>query len=226
MTQDMFAQLTASVVNGKVQEAADLTRRAMAEGLEPLTIIDRGLKPGMDIVGDRFSCGEAFIPHLVLAGRAMQAGMKVLEPELKRRGEGTSPAGKAVIGTVKGDIHEIGKSLVGIMLAAGGFEVHDLGADVPVEAFVAKVRETNAQIVGLSALLTTTMVVQRRIIEALAAAGLRRRVGVMVGGAPVSRSWAEEIGADGYADDARGAVQEANRLLAGLGPTDRPVAGL
>ena len=216
MSEDLLSQLTGTVVNGKAQETADLTRQALAVGLPPLEIIDRGLKPGMDVVGERFSCGEAFIPHLVLAGRAMQAGMRVLEPELKRRGEGASRAGTAVIGTVKGDIHEIGKSLVGIMLTASGFEVHDLGVDVPVEAFVAKIRETNAQILGLSALLTTTMVVQRRIVEALTAAGVRGQVQVMVGGAPVSRSWAEEIGADGYAEDARGAVQEAKRLLAGI----------
>ncbi len=226
MSEDMLSRLTAAVVNGRPQDADDLTRQALAAGLDPLAIVDRGLRPGMDIVGERFSCGEAFIPHLVLAGRAMQAGMKVVEPELKRHGEGTSPAGRAVIGTVKGDIHEIGKSLVGIMLTAAGFEVVDLGVDVPVEAFVAKVRETNAQIVGLSALLTTTMVVQRRIIEALAAAGLRSQVRVMVGGAPVSRSWAEEIGADGYADDARGAVQEATRLVAALGPSKGPASSL
>src|SRR3990172_6366592 len=146
MSEDLISRLTATVVNGRVQEAADLTREALAGGLEPLVIVDQGLRPGMDIVGERFSCGELFIPHLVMAGRAMQAGMKVLEPELKRRGEGTSPAGRAVIGTVKGDIHEIGKSLVGIMLTASGFEVADLGVDVPVEAFVAKVRETKAQI--------------------------------------------------------------------------------
>ena len=217
MTDDLLVQLTATVVNGKAQEAADLTRRALAAGLEPLVIIDQGLRPGMDVVGERFSCGEAFIPHLVLAGRAMQSGMNVLGPEMKQRGQGTRPAGTAVIGTVKGDIHEIGKSLVGIMLTASGFEVHDLGVDVPVETFVAKVKETGAQILGLSALLTTTMVVQRRVIEALRTAEVRGQVKVLVGGAPVGRSWAEEIGADGYADDARGAVQEAKRLLAGIG---------
>jgi corrinoid protein of di/trimethylamine methyltransferase len=224
MSEDPISRRTATVVNSRVQEAADLTREALAAGLEPLVIVDQGLRPGMDIVGERFSCGEVFIPHLVLAGRAMQAGMEVLEPEMKRRGEGTSPAGRAVIGTVKGDIHEIGRSLVGIMLTASGFEVADLGVDVPVEAFVAKVRETKAQILGLSALLTTTMVVQRRVIEALEAAGLRGQVRQMVGGAPVSRSWAEEIGADGYADDARGAVQEANRLLAGMDTTQNSIA--
>jgi corrinoid protein of di/trimethylamine methyltransferase len=214
MTDDLLPLITTGVVDGKVDDTVNLTRRALEAGLAPLTIVDGGLKPGMDIVGERFSCGEAFIPHLVMAGKAMKAAMALIEPELKRLGGEVTPAGRAVIGTVKGDIHEIGKSLVGIMLTANGFEVHDLGVDVPVESFVAKVRETGAGIVGVSALLTTTMVVQRRVIEALRSAQLRSPVKVLVGGAPVGRAWAEEIGADGYADDARGAVAEAKRLLA------------
>jgi corrinoid protein of di/trimethylamine methyltransferase len=213
MGDDLLAFITSSVIDGKVEDTVDGARRALEAGTAPLTIIDGGLKPGMDIVGDKFSCGEAFIPHLVMAGKAMKAAMALLEPELKRMGGKVTPAGTAVIGTVKGDIHEIGKSLVGIMLTANGFEVHDLGVDVPVETFVAKVRETGAQILGLSALLTTTMVVQRRVIEALGAAQLRPQLKVLVGGAPVGQAWAEEIGADGYADDARGAVAEARRLL-------------
>jgi corrinoid protein of di/trimethylamine methyltransferase len=213
MTEALLSQLTATVVDGKVQQSVDLTLEARAAGLEPLVIIEQGLRPGMDIVGERFSCGEAFIPHLVMAGKAMKAAMAALEPDLKQHGRGTAPAGTAVIGTVKGDIHEIGKSLVGIMLTANGFEVHDLGVDVPIESFVAKVKETGAQVVGLSALLTTTMVVQRRVIEALTEAGLRTQVKVLVGGAPVGRAWAAEIGADGYAEDARAAVAEAKRLL-------------
>jgi corrinoid protein of di/trimethylamine methyltransferase len=215
MSDDILAQLTESVVSAQQQAALDLTRRALAEGLEPLTIIDKGLTPGMRIVGDKFACGDYFIPHLVLAGRTMKGAMALLEPELRRRRETASRAGTAVIGTVKGDIHEIGKSLVGIMLTASGFEVHDLGVDVPVEAFVSKVKETGADLVGLSALLTTTMVVQRRVIEALEHAGLRRQVRVIVGGAPVKASWAEEIGADGYAEDANGAVDLARRLIGG-----------
>ena len=213
MIDDILAQLTESVVSAQQQAALDLTRQALAAGLEPLTIIDKGLTPGMRIVGDKFACGDYFIPHLVLAGRTMKGAMELLEPELRRRRETASRAGTAVIGTVKGDIHEIGKSLVGIMLTASGFEVHDLGVDVPVEAFVSKVKETGADLVGLSALLTTTMVVQRRVIEALERAGLRRQVHVIVGGAPVKASWAEEIGADGYAEDANGAVDLARRLI-------------
>ena len=213
MGDNLLPFITSSVVDGNVEATVAGARRALDAGLAPLEIIDGGLKPGMDIVGERFSCGEAFIPHLVMAGKAMKAAMALLEPELKQMGGQVSPAGTAVIGTVKGDIHEIGKSLVGIMLTANGFEVHDLGVDVPVETFVAKVKETGAQILGLSALLTTTMVVQRRVIEALAAAQLRPQLKVLVGGAPVGQAWAEEIGADGYADDARGAVAEAKRLL-------------
>jgi corrinoid protein of di/trimethylamine methyltransferase len=214
MTDDILAQLTECVVLARTEAAVGLTDRALKAGLEPLTIIDRGLTPGMRIVGDKFACGEAFIPHLVMAGRTMKAAMALLEPELKRRSQTASRAGVAVIGTVKGDIHEIGKSLVGIMLTASGFEVHDLGVDVPVETFVARAKETGADLVGLSALLTTTMVVQRRVIEALDKEGLRPKVRVMVGGAPVKASWAEEIGADGYAEDANGAVDLAKRLVA------------
>ncbi len=213
MTEELLARLTQTVVHAQQQEALDLTRQALAAGLEPLTIIDSGLTPGMRIVGDKFACGDYFIPHLVLAGRTMKGAMALLEPELKRRRETARRAGTAVIGTVKGDIHEIGKSLVGIMLTASGFEVHDLGVDVPIESIVARVKETGANLVGLSALLTTTMVVQRRVIEALDQEGLRPAVRVIVGGAPVTASWADEIGADGYAEDANGAVALAVRLL-------------
>jgi corrinoid protein of di/trimethylamine methyltransferase len=213
MSNDLYSRLTAVVVKGQQEEAARLAREALAAGLEPLRVIDEGLTPGMRQVGDGFACGEYFIPHLVMAGRAMKAAMAVLEPELRRRNQAAERAGVAVIGTVQGDIHEIGKSLVGIMLTANGFEVHDLGVDVPPATFVAKAREIGAGIIGLSALLTTTMIVQRKVIEALEAEGLRSKVRVLVGGAPVSRSWSEEIGADGYAEDATGAVEEARRLI-------------
>jgi corrinoid protein of di/trimethylamine methyltransferase len=214
MSEDILSQLTESVVQARQETAVGLTDRALKAGLDPLTIIDQGLTPGMRIVGDRFACGEAFIPHLVMAGRTMKAAMGLLEPELKRRSQTATRAGVVVIGTVKGDIHEIGKSLVGIMLTASGFEVHDLGVDVPIERFVERARGTGAQLIGLSALLTTTMVVQRRVIETLEKEGLRGAVKVMVGGAPVKAAWAKEIGADGYAEDANGAVELAKRLVA------------
>ncbi len=213
MTDDLLAQLTQSVLVGEREVAARLTRDALAAGVEPLTVIDRGLVPGMDQAGEKFSTGEYFLPNLLIAARAMQDSMTILEPELLSRDEQIANAGTVVIGTVHGDIHEIGKSLVGTMFTANGFKVHDLGVDVPVETFVNTVRDTGADILGLSALLTTTMVVQREVIEALSEAGLRKNVKVLVGGAPVSAAWAQEIGADGYADDAVAAVRLAQQVL-------------
>jgi len=213
MTDDLLTQLTQAVLVGDYEAAAKLTRDALAAGIEPLTVIDRGLVPGMDRAGEKFSTGEYFLPNLLIAARAMQESMDILEPELLSRDEQMTKAGTVVIGTVHGDIHEIGKSLVGTMFTANGFKVHDLGVDVPVEIFVDRVRDTNADILGLSALLTTTMVVQREVIEALSVAGLRESVKVLVGGAPVSAAWAQEIGADGYAADAVAAVHLAQRVL-------------
>jgi len=150
----------------------------------------------------------------VMAGEAMKSAIAVLEPEMARQGTSRQIEGRVVIGTIQGDIHDIGKTLVAIMLSANGFEVYDLGVDVPVTRFVEKAREVNADIVGMSALLTTTMVTQRDVIEALEDSGLRSKVKVIVGGAPVTRQWAAEIGADGYSEDAVGAVQLALQLLA------------
>jgi len=212
MNQDIITQLITAIVEGETEQAVELTRQALAAGLEPMAIIDQGLIPGMDIVGEKFSSGEFFLPNLIISANGMQEAMKLLEPELSARQQERRSAGKVVIGTVYGDIHEIGKSLVATMLSANGFQVYDLGVDVPVETFIAKIRETDANLLGLSALLTTTMVVQREIIAALKQAGLRERVKVMVGGAPVTRSWAAEIGADGYAEDAIGAVALAKQL--------------
>lgn len=213
MTQSLLGDLAASIATGEEEAAVRLTRLGLDQGIDPTVLVQEGMTPGMNLVGQRFANGECFIPHLVLAGKAMKAAMRLVEPELKRSGKAVEGAGIAVLGTVQGDIHEIGKSLVGVMLAANGFDVHDLGVDVPVEGFVEEVRRTGAVLLGLSALLTTTMVVQRRVIEALEAAGLRQRVKVMVGGAPVTRGWAQEIGADGYAEDANGAVAVARTLL-------------
>lgn len=210
---ELLAQITTSIVEGEPDETVNLTRQALAADLEPLTIINQGLMPGMTIVGDRFQSGEYFLPHLIIAATAMQQAMALLEPELRARQQAVQTAGTLVIGTVAGDIHEIGKSLVATMLSASGFQVHDLGVNVPTETFVARVRETGANLLGLSALLTTTMTAQREVIEALVAAGLRDQVKVIVGGAPVSQQWAETIGADGYAEDAVGAVALARRLV-------------
>ncbi len=212
MTTDVFAEITATLVAGDPAGTVAATRRALESGCEPLAIIDRGLVPGMKIVGQKFACGEYFLPNLIVAAAGMKQSMQLLTPVLHERNQSLRAVGTVVIGTVKGDIHEIGKSLVATMLSANGFEVHDLGVDVPIDTFVAKVRETGATILGLSALLTTTMTVQKKVIEALIAAGLRGQVKVIVGGAPVTRRWADEIGADGYAEDAVGAVQLASQL--------------
>jgi corrinoid protein of di/trimethylamine methyltransferase len=216
MDHEIITQLISAIVDGDPELTVELTRKALAAGLEPLVIIDQGLIPGMEIVGQKFACGDFFLPNLIISANGMQEAMMLLEPELRARQQERKSAGKVVIGTVHGDIHEIGKSLVATMLSANGFQVFDLGVDVPVGTFIAKIRETGADLLGLSALLTTTMVVQREIIAALKQAGLRERVKVMVGGAPVTRNWAEEIGADGYAEDAIGAVALAKRLSSGV----------
>lgn len=213
MPEDLLAKITESVIGGEPETVVALTRQALEMGLEPMEIINQGLVPGMDIAGEKFSRGEFFLPHLLIAAKGMQNAMDLLEPELVARQQAISSVGTVVIGTVQGDIHEIGKSLVGTMLSANGFKVHDLGVDVSIENFVVKIEETGANIVGLSALLTTTMVGQREVIEALIEAGLRDLVKVLVGGAPINQSWADEIGADGYAEDAMGAVQVAQELL-------------
>jgi corrinoid protein of di/trimethylamine methyltransferase len=213
MSQELLARISHSLIEGDADQTMTATQQALAAGVEPLAIIDRGLVPAMRIVGERFSCGEYFLPNLILSAHCMKQAMELLEPELHARRQSVRSRGKVVIGTVQGDIHEIGKSLVATMLSANGFEVRDLGVDVPIEKFLATVRETGAQILGLSALLTTTMSVQKKVIEALVAAGLRSRVKVILGGAPVSQRWADEIGADGYAEDAVDAVALAQRLV-------------
>ena len=216
MSSELFAAMTRSIIDGEAEDAADLARQALAQRLDPLAAINQGYVPGIQQVGQEFSCGNAFLPELVMAGEAMKAAIAVLEPEMARQGVERSLEGRVVIGTVHGDIHDIGKTLVGTLLAAHGFEVHDLGVDVEVTRFVETARAVKADIVGLSALLTTTMVVQRDVIEALEDAGLRPGVKVMVGGAPVTRQWAAEIGAEGYSEDAAGAVQVARQLMAAV----------
>lgn len=213
MSDELFQAMAQSIIDGDPDGAADLARKAVEAGIDPLEAINKGFVPGVDYVGEQYSKGEMFLPDLVLAGEAMKAAIAVLEPEIARKGGQRQTLGTVVIGTVEGDIHDIGKTLVATMLSVGGFRVYDLGVDVPVPTFVEKAREVNADIVGMSALLTTTMVRQRDVIEALEDAGLRSRVKVMVGGAPVTRSWAQEIGADGYSEDAIGAVAVARQLL-------------
>jgi len=202
-----------SIEDGDHERAAAAARRALEEGIDPLAAIDAGFMPGLTFVGEQFSCGEMFLPDMMLAARAMKAAFAVLEPEMKARATERKVLGRVVIGTVKGDIHEIGKNLVATMLGAAGFEVHDLGVDVTPERFAEVAAEVAADIVGVSALLTTTMTGGRAVIAALAERGLRPGVKVIVGGAPVTRAWAAEIGADGYSEDAVGAVALARQLV-------------
>ncbi len=217
MTDTAFQAMRQAVVDGDADAAEAAARAAVAAGIPPLTAIDEGFMPGMQEVGAGFAAGDLFLPDMMLAARAMQRALGVLEPELKKASVERTVAGRVVIGTVAGDIHEIGKNLVGMLLSTSGFEVHDLGVNVAPERFVEAAREHNADIVGLSALLTTTMTGQRTVIEALTAAGLRPPVKVMVGGAPVTGQWATDIGADGYSEDAMGAVELAKRLVAAGG---------
>jgi corrinoid protein of di/trimethylamine methyltransferase len=212
MSKDLLSAVTSGLVACDPELTVEAARKALDAGIAPLAIISDGLVPGMRIVGEKFSCGEYFLPNLIVSANGMKLAMQLLEPELRARRQVHQSPGSVVIGTVQGDIHEIGKSLVATMLSANGFEVHDLGVDVPVARFVDKVKETGATLVGLSSLLTTTMFVQKKVIEALTGAGLRGQVRVMVGGAPVSAAWSAEIGADGYAEDAVGAVDLARRL--------------
>jgi corrinoid protein of di/trimethylamine methyltransferase len=181
-------------------------------GLDPLECINQGLTPGIDRVGEMFATGEYFLPDLIIGGDAMKAALEILEPAMAGSQQREVLA-QVVLGTVEGDLHEIGKTLVGTMLTANGFQVTDIGVDKPASAFVAAVKETQATLVGASALLTTTMLHQHELIEALQEAGLRDQVKVMVGGAPVTENWAEKIGADGYAEDAIGAVAVAKKLV-------------
>lgn len=214
MQENPFASMRQSIIDGAPGRAFDLAQEAVAAGMSLLEAINDGYVPGMQDVGEQFARGQMFLPDMMASAEAMRAAMGVLEPELKRLGAERPMAGVVVLGTTKGDIHEIGKILVGTLLTAHGFRVHDLGVDVPGETFASKARELGADIIGVSALLTTTMRNQKGVIESLEKAGLRAQVKVMVGGAPVTRRWAEDIGADGYAKDAMSAVALATELMA------------
>ncbi len=198
-------------VAGNKEQVAELTKQALAEGVAPGEIISGYLIPAMAEVGDRFERQEYYVPELLIAARAMQAALSILRPLLADTD--IRPAGRVAIGTVKGDLHDIGKNLVSMMLQGAGFEIIDLGTDVPPDRFVQAVQDGQAQVVALSALLTTTMPAMKTTIEALKEAGLREQVVVIIGGAPVTQRYADEIGADGYAPDANSAVRKAKELL-------------
>jgi len=211
--QATYAAMRQAILDGAPESAADVAKQALVEGITPLDAIDLGFVPGMTEVGEQYAQHKMFLPDMLASAEAMKAAMTVLEPELKRQGEARPSAGTVVLGTAKGDIHEIGKTLVGTLLTANGFSVHDLGVDVSNEQFVAKTRELGADVVGVSALLTTTMRGQRSVIETFEREGLRSSVCIIVGGAPVTRQWVDEIGADGFAKDAVSAVALVKNLL-------------
>jgi trimethylamine corrinoid protein len=213
MQEEVLQAMRQSIIDGAPETAVTLAQSALTGGIEPLDAINLGFVPGMHHVGEQFGLHAMFLPDMMASAEAMRAAMMVLEPELKKRGSERPNAGTVVLGTAKGDIHEIGKTLVGTLLTAHGFKVYDLGVDVPSELFATKAGEVGADVVGVSALLTTTMRGQKSVIEAIERQGLRSRVKVVVGGAPVTRRWAEEIGADGYGKDAAGAVALVQGLI-------------
>jgi 5-methyltetrahydrofolate--homocysteine methyltransferase len=204
-------ELYHAILKGDARRAIVLTKEALDGGCNPLELVGGSMIPAMDEVGRRFSCQEFYVPDLLLAGRAMKGSLELVRPLLAAGG--AEPTGTVVIGTVKGDLHDIGKNLVASLLEGGGFEILDLGVDVPPAQFVAAVRKSNAGIVALSALLTTTLPAMKTVVEAFRQAGIREQVKIMIGGAPVTRQYAEEIGADAYCRDAVSAVAMARTLL-------------
>jgi corrinoid protein of di/trimethylamine methyltransferase len=211
--EELYRQMAQSIIDGEAELAVELATKSIELQMHPLDTITNGFVVGVNYIGDQFGKGEAFLPELVMAGEAMKAAVATLEPELLKLGEAREVMGRVVLATVEGDIHEIGKTLVGTMLSASGFEVYDIGVDAPAEKIIGKALEVNANIIGMSALLTTTMVRQREVIEELDKEGLRPRIRVLVGGAPITRDWAEKIKADGTSEDAVGAVKLAKQLL-------------
>jgi corrinoid protein of di/trimethylamine methyltransferase len=207
-----MSDLYDAILNGNAPAAAEAARKALEGGAAALELVQGHMVPAMDEVGRRFECEDYFVPELLLAARAMKAALVLIRPHLAS--SGAQPAGRVVIGTVKGDLHDIGKNIVASMLEGGGFEITDLGADVAPEKFVAAVRANRANLVCLSALLTVTMSSMKTTIEALSAAGLRGQAKIMVGGAPVTQRYADEIGADGYGENAAVAVALARKLVA------------
>src|SRR5271167_1765252 len=203
-----------SVIDGAPDKAAELARQALADGVDPLEAVNRGFAVGITFAGDQFGCGEMFLPDLLASAEAMKAAMDILEPEMRKRGSQRESLGKVVLGTARGDIHDIGKNLVATSLSASGFQIFDLGTSVTPEQFVAKAKEVDADIVGVSALLTTTMAGQKSVIEALDRNSLRPRVKAIIGGAAVTAKWAAEIGADGFSRNAIDALELAKNLMA------------
>jgi 5-methyltetrahydrofolate--homocysteine methyltransferase len=212
---EILKSIAQSLESGDDANVAELTRKALAEGLAPKTILDDGLISGMNVVGEKFRVHDIFLPDVLLAARAMYAGMDILKPLLASAG--VSSRGRVVIGSVQGDLHDIGKNLVGIMLKGAGFEVIDLGNDVSAENFVSTAKSREARVIGMSALLTTTMPVMKEVVDLLKKENLAGRIKTIIGGAPVSHDYAAEIGADAYGYDCAQAVESVKKLAAAAG---------
>ena len=208
---EILNEISERLQQGDGEKVSELTRQAVEQKVPPKRILEEGLIGGMDIIGERYKAHEIFLPQVLLAGKAMYAGMDVLRPLFLK--EGMPAVGKVVIGTVQGDLHDIGKNLVGIMLKGAGFEVIDLGNDVPPEKFVEAATKEDATVIGMSALLTTTMPVMKRTLELLKEKGLTGKIRTIIGGAPVSDEFAQQIGADGYGYDSTNAVECVRRLV-------------
>jgi 5-methyltetrahydrofolate--homocysteine methyltransferase len=206
-----YTELYDAILNGNAKRAEEVTKAALAAKANPVELVQKYMVPAMDEVGKRFECNEYFVPELLIAARAMKVSLELITPLLAAAG--AKPAGRVVIGTVQGDLHDIGKNLVASMLEGGGFQVIDLGVDVPPERFVEAAKEKDGTIVALSALLTTTRGMMKTVIQALETAGIRRATKVMIGGAPITQQFADEIGADGYSDNAGAAVAMARKLV-------------
>jgi 5-methyltetrahydrofolate--homocysteine methyltransferase len=204
-------ELSNNVISGDAPKTEELTKQAIDEGCEPAKILNDGLIAAMSIVGEKFKKNEFYVPEMLISARAMKAGLKILKPSLVDTG--VKPIGTFVVGTINGDLHDIGKNLVAMMMEGAGFEVVDLGVDVTSESFVEAAKKHNAQFVGLSALLTTTMVNMKKVVELFQSEGLRDSVKILVGGAPLTQNYADEIGADGYAADAGSIVDLAKELI-------------
>jgi corrinoid protein of di/trimethylamine methyltransferase len=209
---DILKGIEEAIVRGDEEQSAQLVERALGE-IDPLTIMQGGMMPAMEKVGDRFSCGEIFLPEMLMAAEAWNETMKLLKPKMLAAGESIRKKGTVVIGTVQTDVHEIGKNIVATLLNTAGFEVHDLGVDISASKFIGKAEEVDADIIAASAIMTTTMTYQRDILEHLVASGLREKYIVLVGGGVVNQKWADEIGADGYGETAVEGVRVAKELL-------------
>ena len=212
MANETLNEISENVQNGRAPQVKELVQKAVDDGVDIQEILNDGLVSGMSLIGEKFKNNEVYVPEVLIAARAMHAGMDIVKPKLAE--SGVKAKGTAVVGTVKGDLHDIGKNLVCMMLEGAGFEVVDVGVNVEPDTFVSEIQKNDADIVGMSALLTTTMGAMQTNIEAFKEAGVYDNVKILVGGAPVTQSYADEIGAHGYSDDAASAVDVANNLIA------------